>query len=94
MKLLNFTIIKLTLCLIIGIVIAHYFKLDFNTALIATITLILLLGGYWLLLRHKINRKPFFALLTYLCMVGIGINAYNIQNEKDLNDARRVLYHC
>ncbi|WP_412559986.1 ComEC/Rec2 family competence protein [Winogradskyella sp. MIT101101] len=82
MKLLNFTIIKLTLCLIIGIVIAHYFKLDFNSALIATIALILLLGGYWLLLRRKINRKPFFALLTYLCMVGIGINAYNIQNEK------------
>ncbi|MTE26501.1 ComEC/Rec2 family competence protein [Winogradskyella ouciana] len=81
MKLLNFTIIKLTLCLIIGIVIAHYFKLEFNSALIATIALILLLGGYWLLLRRKINRKPFFALLTYLCMVSIGINAYNIQNE-------------
>ncbi|WP_369997193.1 ComEC/Rec2 family competence protein [Winogradskyella sp.] len=82
MKLLNFTIIKLTLCLIIGIVIAHYFKLDFNAVFFTTVVLIVLLGVYWLFLKDKINRKPLFAVLTYLCMVGIGINAYNIQNEK------------
>lgn len=82
MKLLNFTIIKLTLCLIIGIVIAHYFPIEFYSALISTITLVVSLGIYWLILKQKINRKPFFALLAYMCMIGIGINAYNIQNER------------
>lgn len=82
MKLLNFTILKLTLCLTIGIVVAHYFNLDFDGTIISIISLILLLGGYWLFLKQKINRKPFFALLTYFCMIGIGINAYNIQNKK------------
>lgn len=82
MKLLNFTIIKLALCLIIGIGIAHYFRFDFRIPLYVTLILIVTLGGYWLLLKQKIDRKPYFALLAYLCMVGIGINAYNIQNEK------------
>ena len=82
MKLLNFTIIKLTICLVIGISLAHYFHFDFRVSLYVTIGLILILSSYWVLLRQKINRKPYFALLAYLCMFGIGINAYNIQNEK------------
>jgi len=82
MKLLNFTIIKLTICLVIGIVLAHYFKLDFKLVLYATIGLIIGLGMYWLLLKSKIDRLPFFGLLTYLCMVGVGITTYNIQDEK------------
>ncbi|WP_282041263.1 ComEC/Rec2 family competence protein [Winogradskyella flava] len=82
MKLLNFTIFKLTICLIIGIVLAHYIELDFSLTLYSTILLIILLGIYWLIIRQKINRSPYFALLAYLCMTSIGLNAYNIQNEK------------
>ncbi|MBC2844445.1 ComEC/Rec2 family competence protein [Winogradskyella flava] len=82
MKLLNFTIFKLTICLIIGIVLAHYIELDFSLTPYSTILLIILLGIYWLILRQKINRSPYFALLAYLCMTSIGLNTYNIQNEK------------
>lgn len=70
------------LCLVIGIILADYLKLDFNIALYSTIGLIILLGIYRAILNQKINHKPYFAVLAYLCMVGIGINAYNIQNEK------------
>jgi competence protein ComEC len=82
MKLLNFTIIKFTLCLIIGIVLAHYFNLNFRIALYSSLGLIAMLGIYWLAIRQKINRSPYFAILTYLCIISIGINAYNIKNEK------------
>jgi competence protein ComEC len=34
-----------------------------------------------LVLKQKIDRTPYFGLLTYLCVVGIGINAYTIQND-------------
>ncbi len=81
MKLLNFTIIKLTACLIIGIAFAHYFHLDFEVILFVTVTLITFLGMYWFLLNGKIDRQPYFTLLAYLCMISIGINAVNIQNE-------------
>ncbi|WP_400076702.1 ComEC/Rec2 family competence protein [Winogradskyella sp. R77965] len=82
MKLLNFTIIKLTICLVIGIVLAHYVNISFNIILYSTIGLVVLIGLYWLLLKTKIDRLPFFGLLTYLCMIGIGMSSYNIQNEK------------
>jgi competence protein ComEC len=82
MKLLNFTIIKLTICLVIGIVLAHDVNTDLHTVLYATIGVLLLIGFYWVCLRKKIDRGPLFGLLTYLCMIGIGIISYSIQNEK------------
>ncbi len=82
MKLLNFNIIKLTTCLILGIICAHYFAIDARVSLCVTIILLAFLGCYWWVLRQKINRSPYFALLTFFCMVGIGINTYNHKNEK------------
>lgn len=82
MKLLNFTLIKLTFCLIAGIILARFFDLDFQTFFYTTIGLIFLLFIYWLSLKQKLNTTPYFGILTYLCMVGIGINAYNLQDEK------------
>lgn len=82
MKLLNFTIIKLTICLTLGICIAHYFKPNFSIAIYLSLGLMALLFIYYLGLKQKANRSPYFAILAYCCMVSLGINAYNIQNEK------------
>ena len=82
MKLLNFNIIKLTVCLILGICIAHYFKPNFSMAIYLSLGLMALLFIYYLSLKQKISRSPYFAILVYCCMVSLGINAYNIQNEK------------
>jgi len=82
MKLLNFTIIKLTICLAVGILLAHHLKLNFQYVLYVTIALVSLLGIYWLMLKSKINRSPLFGIIAYLCMIGVGMTSYNIQNEK------------
>lgn len=82
MKLLNFNIIKLTICLVLGILLAHYARIDFQVILYGTIGLVFLLGIYWLFLRKKIDRLPIFGLMTYLCMTGIGMTSYAFQNEK------------
>ncbi|WP_179004858.1 ComEC/Rec2 family competence protein [Winogradskyella forsetii] len=81
MKLLNFTIIKLTIFLVFGILLAHYLRLDFQTVLYATIGLVILIGVYWLALKSKINRSPYFGILACLCMVGVGIISYHLQDE-------------
>ncbi|EPR74825.1 Competence protein [Winogradskyella psychrotolerans RS-3] len=81
MKLLNFTIIKLTICLVIGILLAHFIRLDFYVVLYTTISLVICLGVYWLLIKSKINRSIFFGSLVYLCMVGVGMTSYNLQDE-------------
>ncbi|WP_179348014.1 ComEC/Rec2 family competence protein [Winogradskyella pacifica] len=81
MKLLNFTIIKLTICLVIGILLAHFIRLDFHVVLYTTIGLVFCLGVYWLLIKSKINRSAFFGILAYLCMAGLGMTSYNLQDE-------------
>ena len=81
MKLLNFTIIKLTICLVIGILLAHFAKLSFQSILYITIGLVISAGIYWLILRSKINKSPLFGILACFCMIGIGMTSYNIQNE-------------
>jgi competence protein ComEC len=82
MKLLNFNIIKLTICLVLGIALAHYVNTDLQIVLYATIGLVILIGLYWVCLLKKIDRLPLFGLLTYSCMIGIGVISYSIQNEK------------
>ncbi len=82
MKLLNFTIIRLTICLVIGILLAHYATIDFQTLLYGTIGFIVSLCIYWVFLRNKIDRLPVFGLLAYLSFIGIGMISYSIQDEK------------
>lgn len=82
MKLLNFTIIKLTVCLILGICIAHYFKPNFSITIYLSLGLMAILFFYYLILRGKYNKQPLFGLMSYLCMISLGINAYNFQNDK------------
>ena len=82
MKLLNFTIIKLTVCLILGICIAHYFKPNFSIAIYLSLGLMAILFIYYLILRDSYNKKPIFGLISYFCMISLGINAYNFQNDK------------
>lgn len=68
--------------MVIGIVLAHYFNINFNIVLYITIGSVILLGIYWFLLRKKIDRLAYFGLLTYISMICIGITSYNLQDEK------------
>lgn len=79
--LLNFTIIKLTICLVVGILLAHYLEPNFYYILYLTIGAIVLLGVYAKVLSYKINRSPVFGTLAFLCMIGIGMTAYKLQDE-------------
>jgi len=82
MTLLNFTMLRLAPCLIIGIVIAHHTQLNDVIVRYTTIGLIAITSIYWFILRQTINRKVFFPMLVYLSMVAIGIHAYSIHDEK------------
>ncbi|WP_340154231.1 ComEC/Rec2 family competence protein [uncultured Winogradskyella sp.] len=81
MKLLNFTFIKLTFCLVVGIILAHYLKLNFYIVLYSTLVLVSIVGIYSFLLKSKIYRSPLFGILAFLSMVGVGIISYQLQDE-------------
>ena len=82
MQLLNFTIIKLTISLVVGILLAHYLNLDFQAIVLITIGVVILLGIYWLTIKSKISRSLVFGCLAFLAMAGIGMTSYYIQDEK------------
>ncbi|MFD1016405.1 ComEC/Rec2 family competence protein [Winogradskyella rapida] len=82
MKLLNFTVIKLTLCLVTGILVAHYFTLDTDLILYISIGLTLSLLVYNFLISKLIYSPITFGTLSYCCMLSLGVTSYHIQDEK------------
>ncbi|MEP5255691.1 MAG: ComEC/Rec2 family competence protein [Winogradskyella arenosi] len=82
MKLLNFTVIKLTLCLVTGILVAHYFTLDTDLILYISIGLTLSLLVYNFLISKLIYSPITFGILSYCCMLSLGVTSYHIQDEK------------
>ncbi len=68
--------------MVIGIVLARYATIDFRSLLYLTIGVFFLLSMYWFLLKSKIDRLPFFGLLSYICMIGVGMLTYTIHDEK------------
>ncbi|WP_111682160.1 ComEC/Rec2 family competence protein [Winogradskyella tangerina] len=82
MALLKFPIIKFTLCLITGIIIGHFCIIDFFASIYTSLGLILLTSLYWLILRGQLNRSLYFSVLVYLSMISLGVNAYNVHDEK------------
>jgi len=82
MKLLNFTIIKLTLCLIIGILLAEYIGIPLNVSLYLALALWVGVAVLFILVRQQTQKHIWFGLLTYLSAISIGILVYNLHDQQ------------
>lgn len=85
MKLLNFLIIKLTLCLILGIVLSYYFNLTIKE-LLQSFSLIATLFSLQLFYTlKKPIQHPLFGILTYSSFVLIGciIMQFHTQHKQE-----------
>ncbi|MCH4553580.1 ComEC/Rec2 family competence protein [Aestuariibaculum lutulentum] len=80
MKILNFTIIKLTLCLIAGIIIAYLYAFSINLSLILAITGLVLLFFSYVIAKKQFQKTIWFGLLSYLTMICIGISTVTLHN--------------
>ncbi len=82
MKLLSFALIKITVCLIVGILFAHYF--DLSTSYILPITFMLIIGLSTVLIieKKRLDKSYVFEMLTVFIFVGIGILSYQFHDEK------------
>ncbi|NNC44381.1 MAG: DUF4131 domain-containing protein, partial [Winogradskyella sp.] len=89
MKLLNFVIIKLTLSLIAGIVIAAKFDVPFSQALLITVIIVSLLGFLWLVKRKRVSKTPYFGLLSILAFIALGMLSFS-SNDPRLNEEHYV----
>ncbi|WP_242133546.1 ComEC/Rec2 family competence protein [Aestuariivivens marinum] len=82
MRLLNFTIIKLTFCLIIGIIIGYYFTIG-HKILIYSIFFLLLVLFFLLLKNNKtFKRSIWFGAFSYLTLITLGVFTVHSHNQK------------
>ncbi|WP_347924345.1 ComEC/Rec2 family competence protein [Pontimicrobium sp. SW4] len=86
MQLLNFTIIKLAICLIIGILIGYFF--DVNTVYIISLSVAFLLMLIVDLFIFKNTRKKhsWAAYVIYLTTICIGCLSINTHTESNFNN--------
>ena len=82
MKILNFTVIKLSACLCIGIVLAYYIAIPVLWSLYSSLILFLLLTVFLFLSRKQFIQAIWFGVLVCFTTISIGIVSTNIHNQK------------
>ena len=82
MKLLNFTIIKITLCLIVGILFAHSFEFSSAYTLPTTLSFIISLSALLIVEKGRLVKSFLFGTVTILTFIAIGIFTYQTHDQK------------
>ncbi|WOD44381.1 ComEC/Rec2 family competence protein [Hwangdonia lutea] len=86
MKLLNFTIIKLTCFLILGILISYLFPISIRLSLYITGTLFVLLSVFFFIARKQFIKTIWFGITASILMVFIGILTTSFHNQKNFSN--------
>ncbi len=86
LKLLNFTIIKLTLCLIIGIIIGYLTNFSLNTILYTTFAFIGILSVCFLIAKNQFIKTIWFGVSAFILMILIGILTTVFHDQKNFSN--------
>jgi competence protein ComEC len=81
MKLLNFTIIKLTICLILGILFQYYFNLSYLSVSTCLIIVFIALGISFIYSNYNYKSSPVFGVLALITLFNIGLFTFTISDE-------------
>lgn len=82
MRLLNFTVIKLTVCLVLGILLAYFLAIPLTITLYALGFLFALLTVLHLISNQRKLKTSWFGILSFITMICIGVLVTNFHNEK------------
>ncbi|OBX24211.1 competence protein ComEC [Gelidibacter algens] len=82
MKLLNFALIKITGCLIAGIIFIHYFELQIKVTLVAVGMLLISLSGFLIVEKGRWVKSNGFGILALFTFFVIGILTYQLHDQK------------
>ncbi|MFP2997425.1 ComEC/Rec2 family competence protein [Spongiivirga sp. MCCC 1A20706] len=80
MRLFDFTIVKLTLCLILGIIISRYIELSITWLLVTGGVLLSLIFVSFISTKNQLFQHPWFAISSYTFFVFIGVSSSFISN--------------
>lgn len=82
MRLLNFTIIKLTVFLVIGILVGFYFSIELYTSIAVTLIALGVLAIAYFIQKKKLTKTIWFGAMAFFAMICIGILTVNLHNQK------------
>ncbi len=83
MHLLNFAFIKLTTCLIIGIVIGSTYTISLPLSLGITASLSVILSFCYVIARKPFVQNGWFGIVSLVSMLSIGVLVVNIHDNKN-----------
>jgi len=83
MKLLNFLIIKLTICLVAGLLIGYYFPTSWKFLLGIVLMGLLFFSVAYFLAINKSKQKVYVALITYAITIGVGMLLITFHTEQN-----------
>jgi len=86
MKLFNFTIIKLTCFLIIGIIISYLYPTSIHLNLYITITLLILLLVIFLMAKKQFIKTVWFGIVAYTLVIFVGVLTTTFHNQKNFSN--------
>ncbi len=78
MKFINFAVVKFSVFLVFGILIAHYFPISTLITKLVLVLIVLLLG-LWIWARKQFIQSVYFGIVAYLCFFAIGYLGYQLQ---------------
>uniref|UniRef100_UPI00404B3AF8 ComEC/Rec2 family competence protein n=3 Tax=Gelidibacter sp. TaxID=2018083 RepID=UPI00404B3AF8 len=82
MKLLNFAIIKLATCLIVGIVVGYLFPMDLIVSLSFVFGILFLLVVIYFIVKNQLKKTIWFGIVAAFTTIFIGILVVNLHNQK------------
>ncbi len=83
MKLLHFPIIRLTICLVVGILIGYLYPMHFKFAISIISFLLLTLSISFIIANKQFTKTVWFGVIAFTTMVFIGISTVSIHNQKN-----------
>lgn len=86
MRLLNFTIIKFTFCLIVGILIGEFELISINPAIKLSMILMVLVTIAFLISKFLYKKSIWFGLISYLCLISFGIIVHHLHQHKNFKN--------
>ncbi len=85
MKLLNFTIIKFTACLIIGILTGHYFNISVKLSIYISASFLIVTGVAFFIAKRQFYKTIWFGLSSFFVMISFGIMVSTLHDQKNSN---------
>lgn len=79
---LNFTLIKLTLCLIVGIFVGYFYPIPLEISVAISVSCVVILFVLLGIAKTRLKKTIWFGLLAYLTMISAGALSLNLHDQR------------